>query len=65
MTGAEFETCTATDAALLGAGFGSAVEEVTFAEARIVEASPAAQSESVTVKVNVAVAPTGSVASVQ
>ena len=64
MTGAEFDTCTETVAALFDAGFGSAVEEVTFAEATIVEASGVPQSARATVRVNVAVAPTGIVASV-
>ena len=65
ITGGEFETCTQADAALFGAGFGSAVDEVTFAEATIAEASGVAQSMRPTVSANVAVAPTGSEAMVQ
>ncbi len=49
ITGAEFETWTVAVDALFGAGFGSPVAEVTFAEATIVEASGAEQSESDTV----------------
>ena len=48
------------DAVLLGAGFGSAVADVTFADAAIAEPLPAAQSASVTIRVNVAEAPTAS-----
>jgi hypothetical protein len=44
----------------LGAGFGSAVDDVTFADARIVEPLAAAQSDRVTVSVKAAVAPTAS-----
>jgi hypothetical protein len=38
MTGGAFKTWTATDAALLGAGFGSDVVDATFADALIADA---------------------------
>jgi hypothetical protein len=60
MTGGAFEAWTVTDAALLGAGFGSRVVDVTLAEAVMPRPSCVEQSASKAVSVNVAVAPTGS-----
>ena len=53
ITGGAFETWIVADDALLGAGFGSAVADVTFADAAIAEPLAAAQSASATVSVNV------------
>ena len=44
IAGAAFETSIVADAALFGAGFGSAVADVTFADAAIAEPLAAAQS---------------------
>src|SRR6187551_1813418 len=60
MTGAGLETWMVADEALFGAVFGSAVAEVTFADAAIDDPLAAAQSASVTVRVKVAEAPTAS-----
>src|SRR5262245_20786151 len=60
MTGAGFETWMFAVDALFGAGFGSAVADVTFADAPIDDPLAAAQSASVTMSVNVAEAPTAS-----
>src|SRR3954447_23617361 len=58
MTGTAFETWIAADEALFGAGFGSAVADVTFADATIAEPFAAAQSDSDTISVNAPLAPT-------
>src|SRR5262249_54418298 len=60
VTGGGFDTWIVADEALFGAGFGSAVADVTFADATIAEPFAAAQSPSNTVSVNVAVPPGGS-----
>src|SRR5215471_907345 len=60
ITGGGFDTVIIADEALFWAGFGSAVADVTFAEATIAEPFAAEQSASATVSVNVAVPPAGS-----
>src|SRR5438309_1647722 len=65
MTGGAFDACTLADAVLFAAGLGSAVVDVTVAEAAMLDALGVAQSTWPTVRANVAVAPTASDGRVQ
>ena len=60
ITGGGFDTWMVADAVLFGAGLGSAVADVTFADATMLAASGCAQSFCVTVSPNWPVAPTAS-----
>ena len=64
ITGGAFETWMVADDALFGAVLGSAVVDVTFADATMADPLAAEQSASATVSVKAAVPPTGSDATV-